>query len=72
MPGVSVGGCMIKNFLKFFCFLFFMIMGIFFIMMLILVSLDIPVTLGRTLLVLAVSALLEYGYVMWVKVDEYA
>lgn len=63
---------MIKNFLKFFCFLFFMIMGIFFIMMLILVSLDIPVTLGRTLLVLAVSALLEYGYVMWVKVDEYA
>ena len=53
--------------LKLICLLFFMTMGIFFIMAGLLYRAGMPLTDEWQLLVLGAACLIEWGYVMWIR-----
>jgi hypothetical protein len=57
----------ILNYLKVFCLFFFMIMGIFFILVGLLHLAGMPLTDGWLLLVLFTACLLEYCYYLWIR-----
>ena len=57
----------ILGFLQVFCLLFFMIMGIFFVLAGILYWMGLPLTNERLLLAWCAACLIEYGYYLWVR-----
>lgn len=53
--------------LKVFCLFFFMIMGIFFVLVFLLHLLGMPLTDGYLSLVMGFSMLCEYGHYVWLR-----